>query len=328
MTTQLGKLEPEDLRSIWPDEATDFTTWLAEEQSLGLLGEQLGMELELVGTEIEVGRYAADIVCLDTADGSHVLIENQLETTNHSHLGQILTYAAGFERSNTLVWIARKFTDEHRAAVDMLNRISSTEFRFFAIEIELWRIGNSNPAPRFNIVGEPNDWTKGDAQQRVELTPAKRFQLEFWHGLIDYVNMQGANVRLQKPRAQHWMNLSIGRTGFNLAVIVLTTDNELRVEFVITHKEFSKRYFALLEVNKAAIDSEIGDRTTWENRDVNITCKIFVKKSTDLNDDADRDNQYAWIVEHLNIFKNVFERRIRELPNDRDGMFDEIRAAP
>ena len=161
---QLSRLERVDLGDVWKSEPASFTPWLAE--NLVFLSETLGMDLELEAQEKNVGPYRADIVCKDTTDNSWVLIENQLEATDHTHLGQILTYAAGLN-AVTIAWIARRFTDEHRAALDWLNENSTDNLQFFGLEIEVWRIGESPPAPKFNIVAKPNTWTKG-AQIELE----------------------------------------------------------------------------------------------------------------------------------------------------------------
>ncbi|MCA9423372.1 MAG: hypothetical protein KC592_20300, partial [Nitrospira sp.] len=166
--TNLGRLQPVDLRTIWGSEAGDFTPWLAQEENLALLGETIGLELELEGTEQHVGPFRADIVCKDTVTDAWVLIENQLERTDHSHLGQLLTYAAGLN-AVTIVWIAERFTEEHRAALDWLNEITDESVNFFGLEIELWSINNSPAAPKLNLVSSPNRWTKTVAATRRQL---------------------------------------------------------------------------------------------------------------------------------------------------------------
>ena len=170
-TADLGRLERVDLRNIWTTEAQDFTPWLAREINLAILSETLNMDLETAGEEESVGPFRADILCRDTLDDSWVLIENQLERTDHTHLGQLLTYAAGLQ-TVTIVWVAANFTDEHRAALDWLNEITDDRFRFFGLEVELWRIGNSLAAPKFNIVAKPNEWTRsvGKATRRLRFT--------------------------------------------------------------------------------------------------------------------------------------------------------------
>lgn len=151
-----GRLERVDLCEVWPHEAASFTPWLAQAESIQLLGDTIGMSLQVEAQEKDVGPFRADILCRDTSpNGGWVLIENQLERTGHPHLGQLITHAAGLDAA-TVVWIAQHFTDEHRAALDWLNEITGDAFRFFALEVEAWRIGDSMPAPKFNVVSRPN----------------------------------------------------------------------------------------------------------------------------------------------------------------------------
>jgi hypothetical protein len=150
----LGRLERCDLKTVWAHEAFDFTPWLAQRDSLQLLGDTLGLDLEPEAIEEPVGPFRADILCRDVSADQRVIIENQLGRTDHGHLGQLMTYAAGLE-AVTIIWIAASFTDEHRAALDWLNRISADSVRLFGLEVELWRIGSSLAAPRFSVVAKP-----------------------------------------------------------------------------------------------------------------------------------------------------------------------------
>lgn len=155
----LGTIKKVDLKSVWPHEALDFTKWLAEESSLALLSEAVGMDLELREVESAVGSFRADIYAADTATGAKVIIENQLEDTNHDHLGKIITYAAG-KGAQVVIWIVRHARDEHRQAIEWLNAHTDDEAAFFLVEIEVWSIGDSLPAPRFNVVEQPNEWAR------------------------------------------------------------------------------------------------------------------------------------------------------------------------
>ncbi|MCA8834778.1 MAG: hypothetical protein K8953_06780 [Proteobacteria bacterium] len=191
MTQKLGRLERVDLRKVWETEDRGFTPWLAEEGSLELLGEAIGMELELEATEKNVGPFRADILCKNMYDDSWVLIENQLARTDHTHLGQIFTYAAGLD-AVTMVWIASKFTEEHRAALDWLNSITDEEFRFFGLEVEAWKIGDSLAAPKFNIISQPNDWSKSVSQGARKISEGatsdtQAMQLLYWQDVVDYL---------------------------------------------------------------------------------------------------------------------------------------------
>ena len=159
----LGRLERVDLGTVWKNEAIGFTPWLAREEILQILGDTLGLDLQMEAREKPVGRFRADIICKVIGIDSWMLIENQLGRTDHLHLGQLLTYAAGLQ-AVTIVWLAAQITDEHRAALDWLNQITHEDFRFFGLEIELWSIGDSLGAPKFNIVSMPNDWSRSLTQ--------------------------------------------------------------------------------------------------------------------------------------------------------------------
>ena len=202
---KLDRLQPVELREIWQDEAGDFTPWLAEEENLDLLSETLGLELELEGQEINVGDFRADILCRNAVDGSRVLIENQLEGTDHSHLGQTLTYSAGLD-IHTVIWIAKEFRAEHRAALDRLNEITKEDFQYFGIEVKVWQIGDSARAPQFEVVSSPNDWSRTVSQntQRAvnsELSETQLQKEKFWIEFRDYMIQKGSHLRCPKPGA-------------------------------------------------------------------------------------------------------------------------------
>ena len=158
MKPKLSKIEKVDLREVWETEDKHFTPWLAEDENISQLGEAIGIDLEVESQEKNVGPFRADILARDTSANHYVLIENQLEVTDHKHLGQIMTYAAGLD-AFTIIWIAKQFTEEHRAAIDWLNRITDDKINFFGIEIEVLQIGNSEKAPQFKVIAKPNDWT-------------------------------------------------------------------------------------------------------------------------------------------------------------------------
>ena len=135
MFNELGRLERVELREVWPNEAADFTPWLADEENLSILAETLNMELELEGSEVNVESGIVDLLCR-RVDNSVVLIENQLEETDPDHLGRILAYAASLD-ADTVIWIAREFRDEHRAVLDRQNAITDERYQYFGVEIEL-----------------------------------------------------------------------------------------------------------------------------------------------------------------------------------------------
>ena len=152
-----GRLEQVELRTVWVSEDSDFATWLARGDSLALLGEAIDMDLELEDTEGWVAPYPRGVVCRSRGGGGYVVVENQLEHTDQSHLGQMLTYAAEL-KAVTMVWVAAEFTQEDRNTLDWLNEITNHNIRFFGLEVELWRIGESPLAPKFYLVSKPSGW--------------------------------------------------------------------------------------------------------------------------------------------------------------------------
>jgi len=321
-TPILGRLEKVSLRTAWIGESTHFTPWLAQSENLKFLGDTVGIELEFEAQEKEVGPFRADILCKDTLDGSWVLIENQLERTDHTHLGQLLTYASGLE-TVTIIWIAQHFAEEHRATLDWLNEITNERFAFFGLELELWRIGSSAIAPKFNIVSKPNDWSKSvrnSAAKATELTDVKRAQLEFWTAFKEYMD-EHSHIRCQKPAPQPWMNHSIGRSGFGLTSIASTWssdtqswDPELRVEFYVSLAE-GRKYFAVLEAQKTEIERELGQPVVWSSPPGKQTCKAFIRRSTNFLDHSQWSQQHTWLRENLEKFRLVFGARIKNFEN-------------
>jgi len=315
----LGKLEKVDLRSIWQTEASDFTPWLAEAENISQLSETIGIELEVEGTEQDVGPFRADILCKDTINGHWVLVENQLERTDHTHLGQLLTYAAGLNACS-IVWIAQRFTDEHRAALDWLNEITDDRFNFFGIELELWRIQGSPVAPNFKLVSKPNDWTKsvtkGAAGVHSEAHSAiKRLQLEYWSEFREYLRENSKILRPQKALPQHWTNLAIGRSYFHLSASVNTRDNVISAILVLSGDD-AKPHFHLLREMREPIEASAGLSFAWDEKPDKKESWIYIKKDFDPTERLAWNDQHQWLMEALEAMHRAFSQRIKKLNAD------------
>lgn len=312
-------MEQADLRTVWASESAEFTPWLASEQNLSLLADTLAMELELESEEREVGPYRADIVCKDTSDGTLVLIENQLEQTDHVHLGQLMTYAAGLD-AVTIVWIAERFTDEHRAALDWLNEITGEKVSFFGLEIELWRIGDSPLAPKFNVVSKPNDWIKGgtEAARAGAMTETKQLQLEYWRALRDFLAERKSALKPQKAATQHWLTVRIGRSNFNLAALVNTPEELIGVELYLGGAD-AKKHFKALEARKADIEAQMGVALDWRELPLKDASRILLMRSNSSIRDRSRwGEQHEWLARTLERFDKVFRPVVQALPSDYD----------
>lgn len=318
MSKELSRLKPVELRDIWPNEAADFTPWLAKEENLALLGEKLSMELEFESQEINVGDFRADILCRNITNGSRVLIENQLEETDHSHLGQILTYAAGLD-IHTVIWIAKEFREEHRAALDRLNEITNEDFQYFGVEVKVWQIGDSASAPQFEIVSKPNDWNRTVSQNTERAVSGDlsetQLQLErFWTALRDYMVEKSNPIKLPKPSPWRYLILSIGRTGFNINPRLATTKKEIGVDLYISSKQNTTAHFHLLKEQQAEIEKEFGEPLEWEELPNRKSSRISLRQEdTDPGDETDWPNQHEWLASKLELFDKVFRPRVKTL---------------
>jgi len=219
MEKKFGKLERVDLRDFWIKEDKDFTPWIAE--NINILGDALKMDIEVNAQEHPVGPYRADIYAIDTSNKKNIVIENQLERTDHNHLGQIITYAAVLD-SGTVIWISPNFSEEHKAAFDWLNRMTDANLNFFGVEIELWRIGDSPPAPKFNIVCEPNEWERLARHNldSSQLSERSLLLLDYWTEFKKYLESTNSKIKFRKPQPQNWMDFPSGKSGIYFETIV------------------------------------------------------------------------------------------------------------
>jgi hypothetical protein len=322
----LGRIERKNLRDIWEREDTEFTPWLALPENLKLLAETLRLDnLELEATEREVGRFSADIVARDAS--GLVLIENQIEPTDHKHLGQILTYLAGIEDAAIVVWIAQAFLEEDRAAIDWLNANTIDRFEFFGIELEVLQIGASPPAPNFNVVAKPNDWSR--TVSRVgESTPKnalRQLYLEYWSAFASYLKGNEKLSKVPKPSSQQWMSFGIGRANFYLNTTFQREQSRIRVELLPADP--GKMAFKKLLQQRAEIEQEIASTLTWDELSGKKSSRIAIyRENTDISDKASWPDQFRWYAQWLEDFRRVFTPRIRtldlegeDIESDRDG---------
>lgn len=256
MVMKLGKLEQiTDLRSIWKHEANDFTPWLAKEENLAALSDAIGIELVLEEQESNVGDFSVDLFATEEGTGRKVVIENQLEETNHDHLGKIITYASGKD-AEVIIWIVRKARDEHKKAIEWLNQHTDDSSAFFLIEIEVWKIGNSDPAPKFNIVERPNDWAK--AMKNVSITNTQSQQMQFWQHFVDRWDNDpnfAHTFRRRKAHPQNWYDLSIGSSEYHVCMEVHFQKNDINAGLYIPD---NKNIYKSLLDNKKEIEDSLG----------------------------------------------------------------------
>lgn len=314
MIRKFGKLEKVDLHELWNGEGSEFNPWLAQEENIAELGNTIGMELEVQQQEHKVGLFQADILCKDILTDQFVLIENQLDRTDHSHLGQLMTFAAGLEAA-TVIWIARSFSEEHMAALDWLNNITGESFNFFGIEIEAYRIGNSLPAPNFNVVVKPNDWTKQVRKSASiqKISDGKLLQQQYWQGLKSYMELNNSFVKLPPPPPNSWFNISLGRSNYFLSVAQNSRDNSINIMLSIIGPKAKEDFDRLYEIAYKDSILEVSQDLIWDRMQKNIRCAITLKAFADFTEKEDWPNQFTWFKENLEKFDRYFRPKINEL---------------
>lgn len=301
----LGRLRQVELKEIWKHEAYNFTTWLAMPENLELLSEEIDIELSLIATEHYVGRFKVDIFAEESVGGRKVIIENQLEKTNHDHLGKLITYASGLE-AEIIIWIVKDVLEEHRQAIDWLNEHTDEHINFFAIRMEVWKIGNSDPAPKFHIVSKPNDWSKSvkSSVQNAEITDLKALQHKFWDGFKEYAQKKGWKLRLRKTYPQHWYDLSFGRSDCHIALTINSQKNELGCEVYIPD---SQEIFESFLAHKEEIESKI-QGLDWMDLPTKKACRIKKVISGNIDKESKWEEYFEWLGSNAIEFQKVFSK--------------------
>ena len=307
MEKDLGVLEKVDVRSIWLHEANQFTPWLADPKNLSSLGEALKIELELEAQEQRVGPFRADILAKNTADDSLVLIENQMDKTDHKHLGQLLTYAAGLKAA-TVVWVATEFAEDHKTALEWLNEATNDSLRFFGVQIELWRIDDSRAAARFHVIYQPDEWGKAiqkEAKALAAAGPLEQLRLRYWTAFRTYLLDKKSKLRPQKPASNHWYSFGIGTSLAHLSALLNTKEEKVEVELNITATTAKTVYVALVE-KKLEVESFIGAELDWRELPAGKSCRILLPNFVDPWNEEDWPQQFAGLREHLEKFDQAF----------------------
>ncbi len=306
----LGTLEEiKDLRSVWKHESGDFTPWLAMEENIAKLGEALGLEIEVDERESSVGDFSVDILATEPNTGKKIIIENQLEETNHDHLGKLITYASG-KSANYIIWLVKRARDEHRSAIEWLNKHTDGDINFFLCEIKLYRIGNSEPALKFEVVERPNDWATITKLSDKNLTPSQCFRYEYWSAFLDYAfqNKDFSNeFNRTKASKEFFIDLGVGIPKTWLELTVQTSKNTVGVEMRI-HE--NKKLYKIWESKKETIESELGMKLDWREMPDNKVSRIIIFKEVNLDNKADWKNQFKWFMEVCTKFKKIFKQNM------------------
>lgn len=312
---KLGTLITISATEVWGHEAYGFTPWLSE--NLNLLSDALQIdELELQGTEISTGDFRLDILAEDSI-GNPVVIENQFGATDHKHLGQLIAYIASRSKPTTTIWVAERFKDDHRAAIDWLNASTNEDFSFFAVEIEALRIGDSDPAPFFNVVSKPNSWTKGAGGDAKLVSGGEKLRYAnrkaFWASFGEFLKSRNSKFAIRTPSKDHWHSFSIGRSGFAIDVTITPQKKRVGVELLI-RRDAQKAGFKQLLVDRAQIESIIDCKLDWMELPGKLSTRIAAfLPEVDAFDEAQWPMLQEWMLDKMQKFSLAFAARVKTL---------------
>lgn len=321
MNEELGILKKLKPRNYWGHEARDLTTWLSQSANLKLSGDAIGLDdLRLLGTEQHVGEFRADIVArAGESDEQIIIIENQLERTDHSHLGQLLTYGSGLGSGLTatyIVWISPDFREEHRRALDWLNEVTDGSISFFGIRLELLQIDNSPLAPQFTLVSQPNEPAKlvKASAQKEKLTELQLRQFDFWSQLLDFCKDAGTFLSLGKPQPQHWFRIAIGKAEYGIYWTVSVKKQRIGCElnFRLDTQQRCQAAFDALLKDREIIESKLGP-LVWESPDNVRRCRIVQYREANLEETDTWPQLFAWLKEKAESFHTVFSPLVKAL---------------
>ncbi len=308
----LGKIERiTDLRTVWAHEAQDFSKWLAEDENLSLLSDTIGIDIVLNQLESSVGNFSVDIFAEEYGTRRKIIIENQLEDTDHDHLGKILTYASG-KNAEVIIWIVKRARDEHRQAIEWLNQHTDENIGFFLLEVELWKINDSIPAPKFNLVERPNDWIKS-LKLKDSLSTINKLQLEFWQSFNAYAfsrNDFNKEFTQRKAQPQNWYELSVGSSDCHIGLTVSTQKQQISAYIYFSN---NKDLFEKFKSFKTEIENEVNVNLEW--RTANKDCKILTFRNSGILNSNDKWHSYFdWYCDLAIKFKQV----VKNMKSKRD----------
>ena len=316
-TVALSRLETMDPRDVWSDEARDFTPWLMENAQY--LGEVLGIDVEFEAREHPVGAFSLDIFGRDITNECVLIVENQLADTDHKHLGQLLTYAAGTDAA-TIVWVAPHFRDEHRQALEFLNNKVGDEARFFGVEVSVVRIGDSPPAPMFNLIAKPSEWRSqvAAAQTNSELSEKRELYRSFWTKYLDAIHARhpsATNVRSASTR--NWTHINYLRKGINISLAFLSKSQVICEVYIdLFDSEKNSAVLNALQEHRDEVEKAVGETLQWDDVPLKRACRIRAITNGDVSDEDGHQALIDWMMDHQLKIKAVIKPLVEQLSDD------------
>lgn len=306
---ELGKLTQVNVRDLWKHEQYDFSEWLAKDENIEILNDVIGLTLTDINKEVFVGSYRCDLLAKDETTGIKVIIENQLEATDHDHLGKIITYASGLD-CDVVIWIVKEAREEHRSAIEWLNNKTIKTISFFLIEIRAYKIGDSLPAPKFEIIEKPNDFlknTKGNIENG-ELNKSEAERLNFWNIFNEELVSRNKPFNVRKATTNHWYDVALGTKEAHISITLLNKSNSIGIEIYIND---NKELFDKLNKYIEEIHSELGFEMNWERIDNKKASRIInYINGLNFNNHDNYANLIDEVIDKVIKLKEVFKKYI------------------
>ena len=305
----IGKLKEVDIRELWKHEQYDFSEWLSKKENIENLNEILGLTLIDISKETYVGSYRCDLFAKDETTGIKVIIENQLEISNHDHLGKIITYASGLD-AKVIVWIVKEAREEHRSAIEWLNNNTNSNVNFFLIEIHAYRIGESDPAPMFQVVEQPNDFIKNNKSTNRDesMNKSQSQRMEFWNQFNNVVIERGKPFNIRKATTDHWYNVAIGTSEAHIDITSVNKDSLIGVELYITD---NKELFDKLFEKKDIIEKDLGFKLDWRRLDNSKASRILYSiKGLNFDDHSNYNELMNKTIDLAVLMRDTFKKYI------------------
>ncbi|MBR8465582.1 DUF4268 domain-containing protein [Campylobacter sp. faydin G-140] len=306
---KLGKLEEVDIKELWKHEQYDFSEWLSNEENIEILSDEIGLTLTEINKEVFVGSYRCDLVAKDETTGIKVIIENQLDATDHNHLGKIITYASGLD-ANVVIWVVKEAREEHRSAIEWLNNKTTKDISFFLMEIRAYKIGDSLPAPKFVIIEKPNDFVKiaNVSIDSGELSKAQAERLNFWNRFNEVLILRNKPFNVRKATTDHWYDVALGTSEAHISITLVNKTNSIGIEVYIND---NKELFDKLYLESKTIQNEIRFCMDWQRLDNKKASRIiYYIGGLDFDNHENYDELINEVIDKVIAIKASFKKRL------------------
>ena len=306
---KLGKLTEVNIRELWRHEQYDFSEWLSKDTNLEMLSDEIGLTLTDVSKEVFVGSYRCDLVAKDETTGIKVIIENQLEATNHDHLGKLITYASGLD-ANVIIWIVKEAREEHRSAIEWLNNNTNKDISFFLMEIRAYKIEDSLPAPKFVIIEKPNDFVKtaNASINNRELSKSQAERLTFWNRFNEVLISKNKPFNVRKATTDHWYDVALGTSEAHISITLVNKMKSIGIEVYIND---NKELFDKLYSEAEEIQDELNFTMEWQRLDNKKASRIiYYISGLDFNNHENYDELINEVIDKVIVIRDSFRDRL------------------